>query len=118
MATVTLVMTQISGTLAEISLIHIFCRCKPPARCVPVVLNGNTAVQLPKQGESFGVSDIIGRCISPCPCDSTPPSSQQVCGSDGRTYPSACFANCANIEVCVCVCVRACVHMINACYQD
>ena len=79
-----------------------------------MVINGNTAVQLPKQGENFSVSDIIGRCITPCDCDDEP-TSIQVCGSDGRTYASACYAACANIEVCihvvrVCICMYVCMH--------
>ena len=78
-----------------------------------MVINGNTAVKLPNPGTNFPPYDILGRCVTPCTCNDKTTSSQ-VCGSDGRTYASACYADCAGVEVCTeCMCV--CNYMVRVC---
>jgi len=55
-------------------------------------------VQLPQTGIDFSITDVIGRCVAPCSCP-TPQTGDKVCGADGRSYESECYAECAGVQV-------------------
>ena len=93
-------------------------RCEPSTRCVPVVKNSiivsvpvesngrrtteqrHLTAQLPQAGIDFSITDVIGHCVTPCSCN-TPQLSDKVCGADGRTYDSECYADCVRVQVSV-----------------
>jgi len=70
---------------------------------IPVLSGGrltteqrHLTAQLPQTGSDFSITDVIGRCVAQCSCN-TPQS--EVCGADGRTYDSECYADCAGVQV-------------------
>ncbi|XP_065894203.1 uncharacterized protein [Dysidea avara] len=91
-------------------------RCDETTECVPVVKNSivvslpvlsggrrtteqrHLTAQLPQAGIDFSITDVVGRCVTPCSCN-TPQLSDKVCGADGRTYDSQCYADCVRVQV-------------------